>query len=333
MLPEFELSIGSCVTFLVKQIFSSTNVKLIKMKKILLFFIPMVIGLIGIAQEKNGTVYNQHPAIDNIKKLWTAFEKGDKATFGSFFSDSLVVIYNGSRETQKKEDFLNSLDWWSAEFENLKVADDSPAYPDAIDYTKGGLWVQDWLLITGTHKKSGINLNLHEHHLYSFNKDGKITSLHLYYNNDQFEEIVSSGATQENGKIYINHPHIITVRKLVNAYCAKDIAAMTEFYSPNAYFSNSAMKWGEAINLEERKKEIETNFSSTDKIKMTQVGYPDCIYYAKNDRYVVYSWWIHSGTSKANGKKTEFPIMLSHSFDKEGKIAEEQAYFSTNHFE
>ena len=28
-----------------------------------------------------------------------------------------------------------------------------------------------------------------------------------------------------------------------------------------------------------------------------------------------------------------FPIMLSHSFNKEGKITDEQAYFSTNHFE
>ncbi len=303
------------------------------MKKILLLIIPMVIGLIGIAQEKNGTVYNQHPAIDNIKKLWTAFEKGDKANFSSFFADSLVVIYNGSRDFQKKEDFLKSLDWWLAEFENLKVADDSPAYPDAIDYTKGGLWVQNWLLITGTHKKSGINLNLHEHHLYSFNKDGKITSFHLYFDNDVFEEIGASGSTQENGKIFINHPYIVTVRKLVNAYCAKNLSAMLDFYSPGVTFSNSTMKWGNSIDLEARKKEMETNFSQMDKINMSQVGYPDCIYYAKNDSYVVYSWWVLTGTSKADGKKTEFPIMLSHSFNNEGKISSEEAYFSSNHFE
>ena len=303
------------------------------MKKILFLIIPMFCGLTNIAQEKNGTVFIQHPAIETTKKLWSAFEKGDKAAFSAFLADSIVVIYNGSQEVQKKDDFLKSLDWWSSEFENLKIANDDPAYPDAIEYTKGSLWVQDWLLLTGIHKKSGINLDLHEHHLYSFNKDGKITSLHFYYNNNRFEEINTSGSTQENGKVYINHPYINTVRKLVNAYCAKDVAAMTEFYSPNAYFSNSAMKWGEAIYLEERKKEIETNFSSTDKIKMRQVGYPDCIYYAKSDSYVVYSWWVLSTTSKADGKKTEFPIMLSHSFDKEGKIAEEQAYFSTNHFE
>jgi ketosteroid isomerase-like protein len=303
------------------------------MKKILLLIIPMFIGLIGATQEKNGTVYNQHPAIDNIKKFWSAFEKGDKATFGSYLADSLVVIYNGSRDVQNKADFLKGLDWWSKEFENLKVADDSPAYPDAIEYTKGGLWVQDWLLITGTHKKSGINLNVHEHHLYSFNKDGKITSLHLYFNNDQFEEIGLSGTTQENGKVFINHPYIITVRKLVNAYCAKNMAAMSEIYSPDASFSNSTMKWGTTIDMETRKKDMENYFSEMDKINMQQVGYPDCIYYAKNDSYVVYSWWIITTTSKTNGKKTELPMMLSHSFNKEGKIVDEQAYFSSNHFE
>jgi ketosteroid isomerase-like protein len=303
------------------------------MKKILFLIIPMFLGLINNAQEKNGTVYIQHPAIETTKKFWSAFEKGDKASAGAFLADSMVAIYNGNRDVQKKEDFLKSMDWWSTEFENLKIADDSPAYPDAIDYTKGGLWVQDWLLVTGTHKKSGINLNLSEHHLYSFNKDGKITSLHFYFNNNPFEEIVSSGSTQENGKIYINHPYIITVRKLVNAYCAKNITTMTEIYSPDATFSNSTMKWGESIDMKARKKDMENYFSEMDKINMRQVGYPDCIYYAKNDSYVVYSWWVLTTTSKADGKKTELPIMLSHTFNKEGKIVDELAYFSTNHFE
>jgi ketosteroid isomerase-like protein len=303
------------------------------MKKILLLIISIFVGLISYAQEKNGTVYVQHPAIEKTKKLWSAFEKGDKAAFSAFLADSMVAIYNGSRDFQKKEDYLKSLDWWSTEFENLKVVDDAPAYPDAIDYTKGGLWVQDWLLITGIHKKSGINLNLHIHNLYSFNKDGKITTLFQYFDNTQFEEITSSGATQENGKIYINHPYIITVRKLVNAYCSKNITAVSEFFSPDAQFSNSTMKMGETKDLTARKKGWEEDFAKTDNIHLRQFGYPDCIYYAKNDSYVVYSWWVWSGTSKADGKKTEFPIMLSHTFNKEGKIVSEDAYYSSNHLE
>jgi ketosteroid isomerase-like protein len=287
----------------------------------------------NLAEEKNGTVYIKHPAIEKTKMLWAAFEKGDKAAFGGFLADSMVANFNGSTVFQKKEDYLKSLDWWSTEFENLKVVDDAPAYPDAIDYTKGGLWVQDWLLVTGTHKKSGINLNLHLHNLYSFNKDGKITSLEAYYNTDQAEAITSSGFIQENGKVYINHPYIVAVRKSVNAYCAKNIVTLSEFFSPDAVFSNSTTKWGVSIDLAAAKKEWEADFAKYDNIKMRQVGYPDCIYYAKDDSYAVYSWWVWSGISKANGKKIESPLMLSDSFNKEGKIVSEEAYYSSNHFE
>jgi hypothetical protein len=303
------------------------------MKKILLLIISIYIGLISYAQEKNGIVYVQHPAIEKTKKLWSAFEKGDKSAYGSLLADSMVLTFNGSRDFLKKENYLKSLDWWSTEFENLKVVDDAPAYPDAIEYTKGGLWVQDWLLLTGTHKKSGINLNLHIHNLYSFNKDGKITVLFQYFDNTQFVDIASSGTTQENGKIYINHPYITTVRKLVNAYCVKNIIAVNEFFSPDAQFSNSTMKMGETKDLATRKKGWEAEFAENEHINMKQYGYPDCIYYAKNDNYVVYSWWVWSGTSKADGKKTEFPIMLAHTFNKEGKIVSEEAYYSSNHLD
>ncbi len=290
------------------------------------------IGLSTYAQEKNGTVYSKHSAIDQTKKFWTSFEKGDKAAFGAFLADSMVVIYNGGENPQKKADYLNSIDWWSSEFENLKVVDDTPAYPDAIDYAKGGLWVQDWLLLSATHKKSGINLNLHLHNLYSFNKDGKITALFMYFNNDQFEAINNSESTQENGDIYINHPYILSVRKAVNAYCAEDMTKLVSFFSPKANFGNSTMKWGETKDFATRKKEWADDFSAYDNIKMKQVGYPDCMHYAKNDGFVVYSWWVWSGTAKSDGKKVEFPLMLSHTFDKDGKIDNEYAYYSNNHF-
>jgi hypothetical protein len=90
---------------------------------------------------------------------------------------------------------------------------------------------------------------------------------------------------------------------------------------------------GVSSNLEARKKEWESEFAKNDNIKMRQVGYPDCLYYAKDDSYVVYSWWVWSAISKASGKKIEFPVMLSHSFNKEGKVVSEEAYYSSNHFE
>ena len=131
----------------------------------------------------------------------------------------------------------------------------------------------------------------------------------------------------------INHPYITTVRKLVNAYCAEDIETMSSFYASDVVFRDATMKRGERKDLETVKGELKERFAMFDDIDMKQTGYPDCIYYALNDNYVVYSWWIHSATIASTGEKHEFPIMLSHYFDKDGKIVSEIAYYSTNHFE
>jgi hypothetical protein len=66
---------------------------------------------------------------------------------------------------------------------------------------------------------------------------------------------------------------------------------------------------------------------------MRQFGYPDCMYYAKEDNYVVYSWWILTCTAKNSGKKIEIPLMLSNTFNKEGKIVDEMAFYSSNHLQ
>jgi hypothetical protein len=147
-----------------------------------------------------------------------------------------------------------------------------------------------------------------------------------------FDEIDNSATTRENGEVYINHPYIVKVRKLVNAYCNEDMDAMMEFYDEKAQFSNSAMKWGETESLENIKAELENRFAVTDNIKMKQVGYPDCIHYDKGDMWVVYSWWIHSGLNTETHVKYEFPIMVSFNFNKDGKIVTQQDYYSTNHF-
>ncbi|MGQ8338837.1 nuclear transport factor 2 family protein [Sunxiuqinia sp. A32] len=302
-----------------------------KRLSILIFFLMVSVGVF--AQQKNGTVFIEHPAIDKVSKLWAAFEKGDQAAYSAFLADTVMVLFNGDRNFRTKEKHAKTLEWWINEFENLKVVTDTPAYADAIEYEKGGLWVQDWLQIIGTHKKSGINLDLRMHNLYSFDDDGKIRSLHHYFNNDQFEAINSSTCTQENGKVYINHPLILKVRKLVNAYCAEDLDEMLRYYSDDVTFANTTMKLQDQNDLAAQKKEWADIFAKYDNIQMKQVGYPDCIYYAKSDDYVVYSWWNLTAERVEDGKKIELPIMLSHSFGDDKKIVNSLNYYSSNHLE
>jgi hypothetical protein len=285
------------------------------------------------AQKKNGTVYNEHETIDQTRAFWEAVKNGDKEKVKTFFTDSMTIVRNGNDWQTTAENFGNNSGWWTENFDNFKVEDAPGAYPDAIEYGDGNIWVQDWLLLTGTHKKTGINLDLQMHCLYAFNEDGKIGAFIQYYNNNVFEDIRDAETTKENGKIFINHPYIATVRKLVNAYCAEEKVKMLSFYSDNARFTNTAMDMQESIGKEERAKSLDENFAAMDNIKMSQVGYPDCIYYAQGNDYTVYSWWEYSFTLAESGKKVTMPIMLSHTFNDDGKIVMEMAYYSTNHLD
>jgi len=302
------------------------------MKKIAVLFILFWAVSSSFAQKENGTVYNEHESIDLTHQLWKAFVAGDIDTYRSYLADSIGYVRNGGQYNKiPKGNFGGAVNWWKENVDHVMVKDDDPAYPDAIEYAEGGLWVQDWIVLSGTHRESGINIDLHIHNLYSFDKDGKIAMFVQYFNDDIFEEINNSSFTRENGTVYINHPYIVTVRKLANAYCAKDVEEMMGFYSENASFSSAAMNWRESISKAERKTEVQGQFNSIDNIKMSQIGYPDCIYYEKNNEYVVYSWWEYSFTLTESGKKVVMPLMLSHTFDKDGKISFEAAYFSTNH--
>lgn len=290
----------------------------------------LFLGMNGYSQKKNGVVFSEHEAIEKTVNLWKAFDAGAKDVYLSYFADSVYVFWNGKDAKWTKNNLIKNYEWWHREFENLKRVNHKPAYPDALEYEKGGLWVQDWMKMTGRHIKTGINLNLHIHQLYSFNEDGKITTIVFYYNNDVFEEIRNSNRTIENGKAYINHPHIVTARKVMNAFIDKDIDKWSSYYSPKATFVYSSMKYGESLSLDQNKESLKTNFFAPEKkYKVEQIGYPDCIYYAKNDSYAVFSWWKMTVTK--HDKKYDFVFMLNQDFDMDGKIIREYIYGSDNH--
>jgi hypothetical protein len=299
------------------------------------FYLLLVVLLLGgnaYSQKKNGTVYSEHESIDKTRALWKAFVDGDKDKYVSFFADSLYAMNNGQRgELVAAKELASNLDWWKNEWENLKIEDHKPAYPDATEYKEGGVWVSDWLLVTGRHKKSGINIELPLHTLYSFNKAGKIVVMDSYFNNDIFEEIRNSEKTAENGKVYINHPYIAEVRNLVNAHRDRNLDKWASFFAPDAQFMASWAEFGDSKSLKEIKEmKAKSGKDGHENYKIEEVGYPDCIYYAKSDAYVVYSWW-HVSYVK-DGKKVDYPLMLSHSFNEEGKIVSEFAYASSNHW-
>lgn len=298
-----------------------------------LFILLLFIGANSFSQQKSGTIFSEHESIDKTKALWEAFVNGDEEKYRSFFADSAYLVQNGEPEDPTPNaDIGKGFANWIKNYENLMVGDQKPAYPDALEYKDGGVWTQDWLIMSGIHKETGIKLDLPMHNLYAFNEDGKITAHIMYFDNDIFEEIANSQTTKENGKVYINHPYILSVRKAMNAFVARDMEKWTSFYAPKARFTNSSMQVNETQSLEEYKEAISTMFYKDDlEFKVEQVGYPDCIYYDKNDAYIVYSWW--NMKFKKDGKVFEFPFMISHDFNDEGMIIFQNIYMSSNHLE
>ncbi len=302
------------------------------MKAFSIFLLCLFLSITTYSQKKSGTVYSDHEAITKTRELWKAFEAGDANAFLSFLSDTVIILVNGKKVNSSKERTISYINYYKDNFDNVKIKDAKYFFPDAIKFKNSPIIVQDWVDLTGVHRESGIFLDLHVHHLYSFNEEGKISSLHYYFNNDKFEEIHNSGKTRENGKIFINHPHISTVRKLMNAFREKDIDKWATFYSPKVRFGDATMKHGVTNNLETQIEELKNShfFKPETKFKITQVGYPDCMYYAKEDDYIVYSWWLY--TEWAENKIIEVPFLAYTIFDKDGKIVYDFTWYSSNHF-
>ena len=310
------------------------NLKTFIMKKFISAALILVLtGSVAFSQKKNGTIYSEHEAIDKTRALWQAFADGDREKYTTFFADSVYITNNGEEANMiAGKNAGGSIGWFSKEVENLEVSDHKPAYPDALDYKEAGVWVQDWLLITGRHTNTGVNLDLPIHNLYRFNDEGKIVFMASYFNYDVFDEINHSETTRENGEVYINHPYIVTVRKMLNSMMDGDLDTWKSFFTPDSRFGASWMDTGKTESFEEAAAKMEKRFATDDfKFKFKQTGYPDCIYYGESNHFVVYSWW---NVSIVDGdKKFEIPVMLSHDFNEEGKIFREMVYGSSNHLE
>ncbi len=292
------------------------------MKKLSISLIACLIGIVTFAQEKNGTVFSEHENIQITKKLWVDLVNGDKEAFINHFADSVFVLWNGVVNNNSKRPRENMGGWinYYSQFENLKIEDAKPAFPDAIDYKKGGVWVQDWLKFTGIHKETGIVLDQPIHHLYSFNDENKITSLHIYGDLGFNEEINNSRTTRENGTVYINHPYIVAVRKILNAVQAKDLDTWASFFDENARFGFGAGSY----DLETAKRKTQELYDKGVVFKFKQVGYPDCVHYEQGDSWVVYYWC--SNVEMVDNQKKEVVYLFSHNFNKEGKVTGASLY-------
>jgi hypothetical protein len=304
------------------------------MRKFYVVLILLVIaGTSSFAQKKAGTVYSEHEYIDAARGLWQAFADGDADKFVSFHADTVNSSSNGAEMNKRtKEQLAQQVNWWKENYSNMKVWDDKPAYPDALDYNDGGTWVQDWIVFYAEHNKTGIVVKLKIHNLYAFNDEGKVAAHLAYFDPGIFDEITKAEKTTANGKVYDNHPNIVTVRKAMRAFENKDLDTFASFFHEKASLASLTQELGESSNMEEFKGYItEKYYQDGLKFMVEEIGYPDCVYYARNDMHVVYSWW--KITINKGEEKIQYGFMLSHDFDQDGKIVRQNAYVSSNHLD
>ena len=292
----------------------------------------MIFTVITYAQKKNGTVFSEHQGIDNVEAMIAAFVAGDTAKVSSFLANDFKS-FNGNSTNPRatggtKKGFVNSALFWNKNVDYFSITRQDGAYPDAIEYKDGQIWVQTWDIMKGVHNGTGVKLDMPIQRAYLLDDALKIKVMINYINQDVYSEVGDSFDERKNGSIYNHHENINTVRKMVAAVEHNDLDKAYSYFDEKARFRNVNMPVGETVSIEEDRAGFEEMKEHFDIISFDPIGYPDYIHYEIGDSRVVQSWWNVRMVRKADKKKLTIPLMIIHDFNEEGKITRASEYFS-----
>ncbi|MBX2952419.1 MAG: hypothetical protein KF870_07935 [Leadbetterella sp.] len=308
------------------------------MKRVVCFLALVLPGILTVSAQKNenGTVYIDHPAL----KVVTAFEKatveGDSAKMSGLLTDDFKA-YNGTTSdpalpSSDRLTYVRTLLNYSRQLDYFAIEAIPGSYPDALEYKKdnknGDVVVQNWVLLKGVHKTTGVKLDAAGFRIYYVTKEGKIKRIISYANGKVLDEIFASFSNRTNGTIYNHHANVNTARKAMYAWEKGDIDQYMSYYGDNAEFYDINTEWGKTRNKAEEKANIE-QFRTLFEIKsIDMIGYPDYLEYEMDNGREVLSWWKINLVRKSDKKAIMLPMHLSMGFDENGKIISESAYYS-----
>jgi hypothetical protein len=306
------------------------------MKKSVIIFMMMFTIITYSQKKKNGTIYNEHPAITVVEDMLHAFfVESDSAKVASLLADDFKSFsgtsINPNDKGRDKSNFLGGVKWFTNNVAYKSYERSPGAYPDALEY-KGdgdGLWVQTWDQFKGVNNKTGVKLDMPIHRLFVINDDNKIKRMISYDNDLPWAELRQSFVDRKNGTIYNHHENINTVRKVIRAFEHADFDKAYSYFADNARFSNSETPRGKALTLDEQKEEIKAIREVWDVESFDLNGYPDYLEYELGNSKVAQSWWTIRLVRKSDGKKFSLPILYIHDFNDKGKITRQMAYYSS----
>ena len=304
------------------------------MKNILYLLSFLFVFSLNAQKNKNGVVFDKHPGIDLVNSFNEAFVAADMDKLNTILHDDFKAYdglsSNKDQEGTSKQNFMGQSNWWNTNISYLKISNNDPAYPDAVEYKKGDqLWVQTWEKIYGVNNQTGVKFDMPIHRLYRLTKDGKkIISLVDYTDRRNYQRMWDAwpGNDLKNGTIYKNHENINSVRILQYAYANGDIEKAMSYFHENASFND--INESSIMNQEQILERDGKIFAGWNLDSLDEVGYPDYLEYDWRESKVVMSWWNFRMTRKSDGKEVTLPVHFSDRFDNDGKIVWRTSYWN-----
>lgn len=155
-----------------------------------------------------------------------------------------------------------------------------------------------------------------------------------YFDAGVGNEVRDSYGVRKNGTIYNHDDYVNKVRVIVHAFENKDYDKVYIFYDKKASFRNINMASDEkSFTLDQMKEMNKKMMQQFDTTSLELRGYPDYLNYELGDAKVVQCWWNCKMTRKSDNKKIVMPILFRDTFNNEGMITNEIAYYSKKNLE
>ena len=298
------------------------------------YFILLFAGSLSVVAQKNsnGKIYDQHPGIDLVEKFNKAFIAADEAQLNSLMIDDFKA-YNGEgmnkdRNSATKQDMINQAKYWNGSLMNYSIDKRGGSYPDALEYKRSGTWVYTYDVFHGIDKNNGFKIEMPYDRSFILNKTGdKIAAMIINYNTRIMDKYNLSFETIRNGTIYKDHENIRTLRKVISYFEMGDHDKAYSFYTKGARFSDINAPIGSSNSIAENREGFEQTLTKYDLISIDEYGYPDLLDYEGSGSETI-SWWTFRFKSKKTGELIKVFCHFTHSFNAEGQITRQVAYYN-----
>ena len=310
-----------------------------KMKKnsiILLVFLMLINSAIA-QTNKNGIIYDKHPAINIAEEFLQAYVTNNVVVLKKL-ADTGFKAYNNLINTwiNKGEDIdglIKDSKWLSTNMISFSIKRRGTSYPDAFEYKDGaGLRVQTFDIFYWISKNTGFKVETPYDCEFIFNKEGtKIRRLRINMSTAEWQKAsdmegtTAKNSSVENGTIYKDHANIIKVRKLMTFFELGKTDEHIALYDKKAIINDVNFPVG--LTLEEFKKNSAVLLEKFQVLGVDEIGYPDLLAYSGSDQ-VVLSWWVVRLKNKATNATIKVPVHYQHEFGADGLITKATAYYN-----